>query len=118
MTNENYDLEEGSCGSCSFYNDDVSVGDNVSVGSEGGTKMQSFSRRSYSSESRRSYSSKNTLINTADVGSKEQKAVILSRFVVATVLVIALATVSFTMFWVVGRNERREFEIQVRTQKC
>ena len=110
MANYNNDLEEGSCGSspsasCSFYNDDASM-----MSLEGGAKMNSFSRRSYSSKS--------GYINPADVASKEQKAVIFSRFVVATVLVIALATVSFTMFWVVGRNERREFEIQVRTQKC
>lgn len=48
------------------------------------------------------------------VASKEQKAVILARVVVVVVLIIALVATASTMFWVVARNERTEFETQVR----
>ena len=51
------------------------------------------------------------------VASKEQKAVILARVVVVVVLIIALAATASTMFWVAAKNERTEFQTQVRNKK-
>jgi len=49
------------------------------------------------------------------VATKEQKAVFFARVVVVMVLVIALAIVTSIMYWVVARNERKEFESQFET---
>ena len=80
--------------------------------------MRSFatSHLAYDTGSQHSKTSKESYKNPI-VAAKEQKAVFLARLLVFGVLLIALAAVAITMYWVVVANERSEFETQVRQQE-